>query len=222
MAVRQEGGNTLPPHAPSGPARDALAVYFRPRVLTVMFLGFSGGLPFALTLSTLQAWLTQSGIDVKEIGLFSAIGIPYVVKFLWAPFVDALDVPILSRRLGRRRSWLLVSQLALMAAIVLMAFASPALSLVAFGLSALLVATASATQDIVIDAFRIESLPENEQAAGMASYVAAYRVGALVSGAGTLYLVTGVERLGLPTQAAWSASYLVMALLVCVGLGATL
>jgi MFS transporter, PAT family, beta-lactamase induction signal transducer AmpG len=222
MAVRQEVQIVVPPRAPSASALDALAVYLKPRVLTVMFLGFSGGLPFALTLSTMQAWLTQSGIDIRAIGLFSAIGIPYVVKFLWAPFVDALDVPILSLLLGRRRGWLLISQLALMAAIVLMAFCSPALSLIAFALAAILVATASATQDIVIDAFRVESLPENEQAAGMASYVAAYRVGALVSGAGTLYLVTGGEKLGFTTQAAWTASYVVMALLVSVGIGATL
>jgi PAT family beta-lactamase induction signal transducer AmpG len=201
---------------------DALALYLKPRVLVVMFLGFSGGLPFALTLSTLQAWLTQSDIDLRTIGLFAAIGIPYVVKFLWAPLTDALDVPILSTLLGRRRGWLLLTQLLLMAAIMLMAFASPALSLVAFALAALLVATASATQDIVIDAFRIESLPENEQAAGMASYVAAYRVGALVSGAGTLYLVSGAESLGYSTQAAWTAGYVAMGLLVLVGIGTTL
>jgi PAT family beta-lactamase induction signal transducer AmpG len=201
---------------------DALAVYLKPRVLTVMFLGFSGGLPFALTLSTLQAWLTQSDIDVQTIGLFAAIGIPYVVKFLWAPLADALDVPILSPLLGRRRGWLLLSQLVLMAAIMLMAFASPSLSLVAFAIAALLVATASATQDIVIDAFRVESLPENEQAAGMASYVAAYRVGALVSGAGTLYLVSGVESLGYSTQTAWSAGYVAMGLLVLIGIATTL
>ncbi len=201
---------------------DALAVYLKPRVLVVLFLGFSGGLPFALTLSTLQAWLTQSEIDLRVIGLFAAIGIPYVVKFLWAPLVDALDVPILSPLLGRRRSWLLLSQLVLMAAIMLMAFCSPAISLAAFAIAALLVATASATQDIVIDAFRVESLPENEQAAGMASYVAAYRVGALVSGAGTLFLVSGVESLGFGTQAAWSAGYLAMGLLVSVGICTTL
>src|SRR5215472_8676986 len=217
MAVRQEGQTTMPPPASSVSTLEALAVYLKPRVLTVMFLGFSGGLPFALTLSTMQAWLTQSGIDVKEIGLFAAIGIPYVVKFLWAPFVDALEVPILSRLLGRRRSWLLVSQFGLMAAIVLMAFSSPVLSLIAFALAALLVATASATQDIVIDAFRVESLPENEQAAGMASYVAAYRVGALVSGAGALFLVTGFLALGLSKHAAWTACYLAKALLILVG-----
>jgi PAT family beta-lactamase induction signal transducer AmpG len=201
---------------------DALTVYLERRVLVVLFLGFSGGLPFALTLSTLQAWLTQSDIDIRIIGLFAAIGIPYVVKFLWAPLVDALDVPILAPLLGRRRSWLLLTQLVLMAAILLMAFCRPALSLVAFGIAALLVATASATQDIVIDAFRVESLLRNEQAAGMASYVAAYRVGALVSGAGTLFLVSGVESLGFSTQTAWTAGYAAMAALVSVGICATL
>jgi PAT family beta-lactamase induction signal transducer AmpG len=201
---------------------DALAVYFKPRVLVVLFLGFSGGLPFALTLSTLQAWLTQSDIDIRTIGLFAAIGIPYVVKFLWAPLVDALDVPVLTPLLGRRRGWLLLTQLVLMGAVLLMAFSSPAVSLVLFAIAALLVSTASATQDIVIDAFRVESLPENEQAAGMASYVAAYRVGALVSGAGTLFLVSGVESLGFSTQAAWTAGYGVMGLLVLVGIGTTL
>jgi MFS transporter, PAT family, beta-lactamase induction signal transducer AmpG len=201
---------------------DGLGVYLKPRVVVVLFLGFSGGLPFALTLSTLQAWLTQSDIDIRTIGLFAAIGIPYVVKFLWAPLVDALDVPILTALLGRRRSWLLVTQLALMAAILVMALSSPATSLAIFAIAALLVSTASATQDIVIDAFRVESLPENEQAAGMASYVAAYRVGALVSGAGTLFLVSGVESLGFTTQTAWSAGYVAMALLVLVGICTTL
>ena len=215
--------STTPPGETVRPAfLDALAVYLKPRVLVVLLLGFSGGLPFALTLSTLQAWLTQSDIDIRTIGLFAAIGIPYVVKFLWAPLVDALDVPILSPLLGRRRGWLLLTQLVLMAAILLMALCRPAVSLVVFGFAALLVATASATQDIVIDAFRVESLPRNEQAAGMASYVAAYRVGALVSGAGTLFLVSGVESLGFSTQTAWTAGYAAMAGLVLIGICATL
>jgi PAT family beta-lactamase induction signal transducer AmpG len=215
--------STTPPGETVRPSfLDALTVYLERRVLVVLFLGFSGGLPFALTLSTLQAWLTQSDIDIRIIGLFAAIGIPYVVKFLWAPLVDALDVPILAPLLGRRRSWLLLTQLVLMAAILVMALCRPAFSLVAFAIAALLVATASATQDIVIDAFRVESLPRNEQAAGMASYVAAYRVGALVSGAGTLFLVSGVESLGFSTQTAWTAGYAAMAALVSVGIGATL
>src|SRR5205807_4472682 len=127
-----------------------------------------------------------------------------------APLVDALDVPVLSRWLGRRRGWLIFSQVLLMAAIVFLGLCDPAAApwLVAFG--ALLVATASATQDIVIDAFRVESLDESEQAAGMASYVAAYRIGMLASTAGALFLVSGFEGLGLAKGAAWVAGYLVM------------
>src|SRR5262245_52734813 len=175
-----------------GPARgrwrfaDTLAVYLKPRVLIVMLLGFSGGLPLILTGSTLLAWMSESGVDIRIIGLFAAVGVPYTVKFLWAPFVDALDVPVLSAWLGRRRGWLLLTQFVLSAAVVLLAFGNSAASPWLIALAALLVSTASATQDIVIDAFRVESLPEDEQAAGMASYVAGYRVGALISGAGSL------------------------------------
>ena len=160
---------------------DATAVYFKPRVLIVMFLGFSSGLPLALSGATLLVWMRESGVDLGTIGLFALVGTPYTVKFLWAPLTDALGVPILSRLLGRRRGWLVFTQILLMAAIIFLSTCDPraAPGLVAFG--ALLVATASATQDIVVDAFRVESLPENEQAAGMASYVAAYRIGMLIS-----------------------------------------
>jgi PAT family beta-lactamase induction signal transducer AmpG len=201
---------------------EGIAVYFKPRVLVVLLLGFSGGLPFSLTGMALQAWMTESGVDIRTIGLFAAIGIPYVIKFLWAPVTDALDVPILSRLLGRRRGWLMLTQLWLMAAIAALAFCNPALSPFVVAIAALMVATASATQDILIDAFRVESLPPDEQAAGMASYVAAYRVGALVSGAGTLFLVTAFEDLGVGKQPAWTAGLVTMALLVLVGIVATL
>ena len=212
--------DTTTPARPS--FADTLAVYLKPRVLIVLLLGFSGGLPLILTGSTLQAWMSESGVDLRTIGLYTAVGIPYAVKFLWAPFIDALDVPLLSSLLGRRRGWLLLSQFVLMAAIVLLAFCDPAGSpwIVAGG--ALLVSTASATQDIVIDAFRVETLPEDEQAAGMASYVAAYRIGALVSGAGALFLVTGFLVLGFDKHAAWTACYITMALLILVGVVATL
>ena len=137
--------------------------------------------------------MRESGVDLGTIGLFALVGTPYTVKFLWAPLTDALDVPFLSRLLGRRRGWLVFTQILLMAAIVFLGSCNPAAApgLVAFG--ALLVATASATQDIVVDAFRVESLPENEQAAGMASYVAAYRIGMLISTAGALFLVSAIE-----------------------------
>jgi len=209
------------PSAPRASAFDTLTVYLRPRVLIVLFLGFSAGLPLALSGSTLLFWMREAGVDLKTIGLFALVGTPYTVKFLWAPLIDALDVPVLSPMLGRRRGWLLLTQLLLIVAIILLGLCDPATApgLVAFG--ALLVATASATQDIVIDAFRIESLTESEQAAGMASYVAAYRIGMLVSGAGALFLVTGMENLGFDQHAAWAMAYAVMAAFVLIGVATT-
>jgi PAT family beta-lactamase induction signal transducer AmpG len=139
------------------------------------------------------------------------------VKFLWAPLTDALDVPLLSRWLGRRRGWLVFTQILLMAAIVFLGSCNPAQAPGLVAIGALLVAAASATQDIVVDAFRVESLPENEQAAGMASYVAAYRIGMLASTAGALFLVSGLEGWGLAKQAAWHWGYVMMAALVLIG-----
>src|SRR5579862_2223287 len=190
---------------------EALAVYCKRRVLIVLFLGFSSGLPLALSGSTLLVWMTESGVNLGTIGLFALVGTPYTVKFLWAPLVDALDVPVLSRRFGRRRGWLLLAQFLLIAAIVLLGACDPATSAPIVALGALLVAAASATQDIVVDAFRVESLDESEQAAGMASYVAAYRIGMLASTAGALFLVSGLQHFGLAQHAAWSAAYAIMA-----------
>ena len=202
---------------PSRRWRDALAVYLQSRVLVVLFLGFSSGLPLALSGSTLLVWMREAGVDLKTIGLFALVGTPYTIKFFWAPLVDALHVPFLTRLLGRRRAWLIFSQLLLMAAIVLLAMSDPSRPL-GVALAALFVAAASATQDIVIDAFRVESLPENEQAAGMASYVAAYRVGMLLSTAGALFLVSGFEALGFVRHAAWQWGYVAMAALVVIGM----
>jgi PAT family beta-lactamase induction signal transducer AmpG len=212
------------PDVPSARPRftETIAVYLKPRVLTVLFLGFSSGLPLALSGSTLLFWMAEVGVDLKTIGLFAMVGTPYTIKFLWAPVVDAFDVPILARFLGRRRGWLMLTQLALMAAIVLLGASNPVAAPAMVALGALIVAAASATQDIVIDAFRVESLPENEQAAGAASYVAAYRVAMLVSSAGALFLVSGFESFKLSRQEGWSASYMVMAALVLVGMVTTL
>ena len=124
---------------------DTLAVYLQRRVLVVLLLGFSSGLPIVLVGSTLQAWMKQSGIDIKTIGLFAAVAVPYNVKFLWAPLVDALDVPVLGRLLGRRRAWLLLSQAWLMAAIACLGLCDPAISAFLVAIGALVVATASAT-----------------------------------------------------------------------------
>ena len=212
-----------PDTAAAGPRfADALGIYLKPRVLIVLFLGFSAGLPLALSGSTLLVWMREAGVDLGTIGLFALVGTPYTIKFLWAPIVDALEVPLLSPLLGRRRGWLVLSQLLLIAAIALLALCDPAAAPWLVALGALLVATASATQDIVIDAFRIESLDESEQAAGMASYVAAYRVGMLASTAGALFLVSGFEAKGIDKAAAWSWGYLAMAALVVIGIATAL
>ncbi|HZP69843.1 MAG TPA: MFS transporter [Pseudolabrys sp.] len=213
----------ISPDARSRPSWfETLAVYFKPRVLIVLLLGFSAGLPFSLAGQTLQAWMTESGVDIRTIGLFAAVGTPYWAKPLWAPAVDALDVPLFSRLLGRRRGWLMLTQILLIVSIVLLAINDPAAAPWLVAGAALLVTTASATQDIVIDAFRVESLPENEQAAGMASYVAAYRIAVLVSSAGALFLVSGFMQFGLTQQAAYRATFIAMSVLVLVGMAATL
>src|ERR1043165_8670721 len=214
---------TAAPENTTGTWADTLALYLQPRVLIVMFLGFSSGLPLALSGSTLQVWAAESGVNLRTIGLFTIVGTPYTIKFLWAPLVDALDVPVLSRLLGRRRGWLRLPQIMLMIAVALLALCDPRLGPGLVIAAALLVATASATQDIVIDAFRVESLPENEQAAGMASYVAAYRVANLLSTAGALYIVTGFETgLSFPRGAAWTTGYLTLRLFVRGGFAAAI
>jgi len=212
-----------PETAPPRPSfLDALAVYLKPRVLIVLFLGFASGLPLALSGSTLSVWLTERGVDLGTIGLFSLVGLPYTFKFLWAPLTDALDVPVLSRLLGRRRGWLVFTQVWLIASIFLLGLCDPTKSLPLIIFGALLVATASATQDIVIDAFRVESLEPSEQGAGMAGYVAAYRIGMLVSGAGVLVLVAWLETKGVARDAVWMWGYIAAGLCMVLGIVATL
>src|SRR5271167_2533861 len=144
------------PAKPARPSwRDVLMVYTQRRVLVVLLLGFSAGLPFSLTGQTLQAWMTESGVDIKTIGLFAFVGTPYWTKVFWSPAVDALDIPFLTKWLGRRRAWLVLTQLMLGVAIVLLASCNPKTAPFGVAIAALLVATASATQDIVIDAFRV-------------------------------------------------------------------
>ena len=205
------------PLSPKSSWRESFAVYLQPRVLIVLLLGFASGLPLALSGSTLQIWMREAGVDLGTIGLFALVGTPYTLKFLWAPLVDALHVPLFTRAFGRRRGWLVFSQLLLIAAILLLAICDPAHSPLSVALAALLVAAMSSTQDIVVDAFRVESLPESEQAAGMASYVFAYRVGMLVSTAGELFIVSGYESSGLARGSAWMWGYATMAALVLIG-----
>src|SRR3984893_12064668 len=206
-----------PDLAPRASWREGFAVYLQRRVLIVLLLGFLSGPPLALSGSTLQVWMRESGVDLGTIGLLALVGTPYTLKFLWAPLVDALHVPFFTRTFGRRRGWLLFSQLLLIGTILLLALTDPARSPLFAALGALLVAAASSTQDIVVDAFRVESLPESEQAAGMASYVAAYRIGMLVSTAGALFIVSGFESTGLARSSAWMWGYVAMAALVLIG-----
>ncbi len=203
--------------APRASWREGWAVYLQRRVLIVLLLGFSSGLPLALSGSTLLVWMRESGVDLGTIGLFALVGTPYTLKFLWAPLVDALHVPFFTRQFGRRRGWLVFSQLLLIGAILLLALTDPARSPLFVALGALLVAAMSSTQDIVVDAFRVESLPESEQAAGMASYVAAYRIGMLVSTAGALFMVSAFESTGIARSQAWMWGYVAMAALVLIG-----
>jgi PAT family beta-lactamase induction signal transducer AmpG len=216
MPDSQPEPSTTPTRRPS--FRESFAVYLQRRVLIVLLLGFSSGLPLALSGSTLLVWMRESGVDLGTIGLFALVGTPYTLKFIWAPLVDALHVPFLTRALGRRRGWLVFSQLLLIASILLLALTDPTRSPLNVALAALLVAAMSSTQDIVVDAFRVESLPESEQAAGMASYVAAYRIGALVSTAGALFLVSAFEGTGIARTSAWMWGYVAMAALVVIGI----
>jgi PAT family beta-lactamase induction signal transducer AmpG len=191
----------------------AIRLYARPRLVAVLLLGFASGLPLALTASTLSVWLTESGVSKAAIGLFAAVGTPYALKFLWAPLVDGLRLPFFCRVFGRRRGWLLAVQLLLAAALVLLGFASPAIDPWLTALAAVCVASLSATQDIVIDAYRVELLKEEEQGAGAAAVVLGYRFGMIASSAGALFLATWFG---------WQVTYMVMAGLLFIGMLAAL
>ena len=189
-----------------------LNVYTRKQVLLVGLLGFFSGLPLALTSSTLTAWLFDSGVERAAIGLFAAVATPYAFKFIWSPLMDGLRLPVMWR-LGKRRSWILLTQIALVCAMAAMAFSDPAVSAFAAAIAALVLSGASASQDIVIDAYRVERLDEREQGAGAAASVFGYRVGMLVSGAGALFIAD---------QAGWEVAYLVMAGVMALGILVTL
>jgi len=193
----------------------SLKVYLDRRVISILFLGFSSGLPLALVFSTLSTWLKDVGVSKTAIGFVTLVGTAYSLKFLWSPLVDRVPLPLLTRLLGRRRSWMLVSQLALMASIFLMGSTDPSTmeGLWWTVLLAVVVAFASATQDIAIDAYRVEILEEEKYGAGAANIVFGYRIAMLVSGAGTLILAD---------QAGWFWAYTIMAAFMVVGIVATL
>ena len=185
-----------------------MEVYLDRRVIAVLFLGFSSGLPILLILKTLSAWLADVGVEKSTIGLFGFVMAPYAFKFLWAPVMDGMPLRPLTTLLGRRRGWLLASQACLMAAIFGLGQTDPSIDPFMTALLAFLVAFFSASQDIVIDAYRIELLSDHQQGAGAANVVTGYRLGMWVAGAGALYLAD---------LAGWSVAYTAMALLILVG-----
>jgi len=208
------GGTIVSPIYPTRRSwRQALLVYTQPRVVGMIFLGFSAGLPFLLVFSTLSAWLRDVGVSRTLIGYFSWIGITYSIKVFWAPVIDRLPLPLLTRRMGKRRSWMLLAQCGIAVGLLGMALTDAQTDLTRIALFGLLVAFSSATQDITIDAYRIEAVATDLQAAMAATYVFGYRLALLAAGAGAFYVAE---------LSSWSVAYIVMATLMLVGIGTTL
>jgi MFS transporter, PAT family, beta-lactamase induction signal transducer AmpG len=228
-AHRYDGGmNALPPAASldskdTAPAKltwaQTFKVYTEAPTLRMLTLGFSAGLPLLLVLGTLSFWLREAGVNRATIGHLSWVGLAYGFKWCWAPLVDRMPIPILTRLMGRRRSWLLLSQAAIIAGIVGMAFNDPRVSLMPVVWCALMVAVASATQDIALDAFRIESADTQRQAALAAAYQTGYRMAMIWAGAGVLWIAARAETSNAATyqHAAWQTAYLWMAASMLVG-----
>ena len=185
----------------------AARVYLHPRVAAMLFLGFSAGLPFLLVAGTLTAWLKLADVSMTDIGLFALIGVAYSLKFLWAPLVDRMPLPLLGA-LGRRRGWMLLSQIAVIAGLIGLAGSDPAAQLFTVALYAVVVAFGSATQDIAIDAYRIEAVELSRQGAMAAAYQTGYRIGVLAAGAGALVIAEWLD---------WATAYQAMAALMGIG-----
>ena len=199
--------------------RQTFRVYREPASLRMLTLGFSAGLPLLLVLGTLSFWLREAGVDRTTIGYLSWVGLAYAFKWVWSPLVDRLPIPLLTRALGRRRSWLLLAQAMVMAGLVGMAFNDPQVALAPIVWCALAVAFGSATQDIALDAFRIESADIDHQAALAATYQTGYRLAMIWAGAGVLWLAARAEVTGVGAYqpGAWRTAYLVMAASMLVG-----
>jgi PAT family beta-lactamase induction signal transducer AmpG len=191
----------------------ALRLYTDRRLVAILVMGFASGLPLALTGATLSIWLKEDGISLTAIGLFAQVGLAYNLKFLWAPVLDRVPLPFVTAWLGRRRSWAVFIQILLALSILALAQADPSVDAWRTAMIAVVVAFFSASQDIVIDAFRVELLTDREQGAGAAATQVGYRIGMLASGAGALYLASAFG---------WRGAYMVMACLVVVGMVAVL
>ena len=215
----------MTPSAPDAPQikpswLTTFKVYLEPPTLRMLLLGFSAGLPLLLVLGTLSFWLREAGIDRTTIGYLSWVGLAYAFKWVWAPLVDRLPIPLLTRWLGRRRSWLLLAQLAVMVGLVAMSFNDPQVALQPVVWGALAVAFGSATQDIALDAYRIESADTDRQAALAAAYQTGYRLAMIWAGAGVLWVAARAEVPGVSSyqHGAWQTAYLVMAASMLLGM----
>lgn len=202
--------------------RAAISAYSSPATLVLLLLGFAAGLPYMLVFSTLSVWLREAGVARETIGFASLIGLAYAFKWVWSPLLDQWRLPLLGK-LGRRRSWLVLSQVLVAAGLVGMALCDPQTHLNWLIGLAVVVAFASATQDIAIDAYRLEIVDDSRQAALAASYMAGYRVAALLATAGALYFAAGLgSTVQLYKHSAWTGTYLAFALLMLPGLATTL
>jgi PAT family beta-lactamase induction signal transducer AmpG len=197
------------PHRPLRSWRQSAEIYLHRRVVGMLFLGFSAGLPFLLVFSTLTAWLRQAEVSLAAIGFFSWVGITYSIKVFWAPVVDRMPLPLLTRRLGRRRGWMLLAMIGIGAGLLGMAGTDPTQDLARMALFALLVAFSSATQDVAVDAYRIEAVEPSLQGAMAATYQLGYRIALLAAGGGALALADAT---------AWPPTYTLMAGLTLVGI----
>ncbi|MFW5450557.1 MAG: MFS transporter, partial [Methylophagaceae bacterium] len=204
--------------------RQTIRAFKHPRVVTMLFFGISAGLPLLLIFSSLSLWLREAGIERSAVTYFSWAALGYSFKFVWAPLVDKLPLPVLTRWLGRRRSWILLSQLMIVLAIVLMAMIDPATNaLTMMAVAAVLLGFSSATQDIVIDAYRIESADSELQALMSSTYIAGYRIGMMLAGAGGLFLASYFgSTIDSYSYSAWQTTYFAMASLMLIGIITTL
>ncbi|MBC7650100.1 MAG: MFS transporter [Vitreoscilla sp.] len=201
------------------PWREVFAVYAEPATLRMLLLGFSAGLPLLLVFGTLSFWLREAGINRTTIGYLSWVGLAYAFKWVWAPLVDRMPIPVLTKLLGRRRSWLLVSQIVIISALIGIGLTDPRLALTPVVWCALAIAFGSATQDIALDAYRIESADTDRQAALAAAYQTGYRIAMIWAGAGALWIAARAEVTGVVgyQQGAWQTAYWVMAASMLLG-----
>ena len=182
-----------------------IEIYFKKKILIVLLLGIASGIPLYMILSTLLIWLTRENVEIATVGLFALTQIPWSIKFLWAPIIDTYKIPFLTKYLGQRKSWLLITQILLITSIILLGYSDPNKNLILTAFFALITAFFSANQDIIIDAYRIEILDDDFQGAGAAATQFGYRFGGIIAGAGSLYLKSVLD---------WSEVFLVVALVI--------